>query len=235
MNLPLCRTLSSNCYTVEPITKQCDWVETKARLSVGRWYSTNQLLPDGRQIIVGGRKTQTLEYSPPSGRGAIPLGLLSNGQLYPFVHLLPTGDLFIFVNKHSIIYNYQNNKVVRTFPLIPGNPRTYPNGGSSVILPLKWEDDHQVAEILVCGGATSSSSKTATCSNTCGRIVATKANSNWVIETMPNPRCMGDMILLPDTNVLIINGAGKGNISNCTDHPRLNVVTLFTLSLEIPH
>ncbi|KAG0560890.1 hypothetical protein KC19_9G022400 [Ceratodon purpureus] len=205
------RTLSPNCYNVEPTTQICDWVQGNTDLKVGRWYSTNQLLPDGRQIIVGGRNTQTLEFAPPKASSqAITLGLLSKASLYPFVFLLPSGNLFIFAKTSSIIYNYQTNTVVRTFPNIAGNARTYPSGGSAVMLPLTWQDDYQSAKVLVCGGATSTSNTGATCSSSCGLISVTTAGSTWAMENMPMPRCMGDMLLLPDTNALIINGAQKG-------------------------
>ncbi|MCO5567182.1 hypothetical protein L7F22_020870 [Adiantum nelumboides] len=55
-------------------------------------------------------------------------------NLYPYVHLLPDGNLYIFANRYSIILNYQTNKVIKTFPTIPGEPRNYPSAGSSVCL-----------------------------------------------------------------------------------------------------
>jgi len=205
---------------VEPTDRHCDWVEAAEPLKVGRWYSTNQLLPDGRQIIVGGRNTFTLEYAPPSSKtSAIYFPFLNQtadskgpNNWYPFVHLLPHGELFIFANRDSIIYDYKLNKVVRTFDKIPGSARNYPSGGSSVMLPLGWENNWQKVYILVCGGATSVISQ-ASCQTTCGRIEVTNgvANATWAMEVMPSPRCMGDMVLLPDTNVMIINGAKNGN------------------------
>jgi len=47
---------------------------------------------------------------------------------------------------------------------------------------------------------------------TCGRIKITDPEpaAAWVVEDMPSPRVMGDMILLPHGEVLIINGATDG-------------------------
>eukprot|EP00250_Pteridium_aquilinum_P030123 c40694_g1_i1 orf=57-677(+) len=46
----------------------CDWVESSTQyLQDGRWYATNQLLPDGTQIIVGGRSVYTYEFIPANG------------------------------------------------------------------------------------------------------------------------------------------------------------------------
>jgi hypothetical protein len=48
-------------------------------------------------------------------------------------------------------------------------------------------------------------------SQTCGRIAPLAgADVNWAMETMPMRRNMGDMVLLPTRDVLIVNGAGSG-------------------------
>lgn len=206
-----------------PTTENCDWVEsTQYQLESGRWYATNQLLPDGVQIIVGGRSAYNLEYLPPSAANNQPLYFpflnktndAQNDNLYPFVHLLPDGNLYIFANRDSIVYNYIANTVVKKFPTIPGEPRNYPSAGSSVMLPLLAANQFSVVEVLICGGAQYGAflqpwtNKTA--SITCERITVTDTNPTWVEEKMPIPRCMGDMILLPTMDVLIINGASTG-------------------------
>ncbi|KAJ7525143.1 hypothetical protein O6H91_17G038300 [Diphasiastrum complanatum] len=200
----------------------CDWVEaTDQTLQQGRWYATNQLLPDGtRQIIVGGRNVFTTEFIPANGQGTTTLRLLKqtndaqNDNYYPYVHLIPDGNLFIFANRDSILYDYTTNTVVRTYPTIPGEPRNYPSAGSSVLLPLTASDGFQTAEVVVCGGAQYgaflNTQKFLTASDSCGRITVTDANPGWAMETMPTPRTMGDMVLLPTGDVLIINGAQNG-------------------------
>ncbi len=55
----------------------CNWVETTTPLQNGRWYATNQRLPDGSQVVVGGRSTSTLEYVPANGAPLF-LDLISN-------------------------------------------------------------------------------------------------------------------------------------------------------------
>ncbi|XP_024385531.1 aldehyde oxidase GLOX isoform X3 [Physcomitrium patens] len=201
----------------------CDWVEsTTQELQSGRWYSTNQLLPDGRQIIIGGRSAFNLEFIPPNANGPLYFPFLNatnddqNDNLYPYVHLLPSGNLFVFANRDSIEYNYLTDTVVRTFPRIPGEPRNYPSGGSSVMLPLLASNNFSIVEILVCGGAQYgaylNSAAQMTCSNTCGRMVVSDPNPTWAMDDiMPIPRCMGDMILLPTRDVMIINGAQQGS------------------------
>eukprot|EP00249_Psilotum_nudum_P036821 c8823_g1_i1 orf=423-2060(-) len=200
----------------------CDWVEsTDEFLQNGRWYATNQLLPDGsRQIIVGGLVAFTYEFIPANGAGATTLPFLQqtddaqNDNYYPYVHLLPDGTLYIFANRDSIILNYETNTVVKTFPTIPGEPRNYPSAGSSVLLPLHGSDGYSTVEVLICGGAQYGAflnvSTFPPASQTCGRITVTSSSPAWEMEDMPYRRTMGDMLLLPTGNVLIINGAQNG-------------------------
>jgi hypothetical protein len=108
--------------------------------------------------------------------------------------------------------------VVKTFPQVPGgDPRNYPSTGSGVLLPLRnLRSKSLQAEVLVCGGAPSGSYQKATKNefvgalNTCARIKITDPNPKWVVETMPGARVMSDMVMLPNGNVLIINGASSG-------------------------
>ncbi|XVF31206.1 hypothetical protein REPUB_Repub16aG0125800 [Reevesia pubescens] len=210
--------------------ENCDWIEFPKYLLQRRWYATNQILPDGRIIIVGGRRQFNYEFYPQDLEGGssssshiFTLNFLreTNDQgiennLYPFLHLLPDGNLFIFANTRSILLDYNQNRVVKEFPSIPGDgPRNYPSTGSSVLLPL----DENIAiepEIMVCGGAPRDSFTQAKQGNfiratsTCGRLKVSHANPSWTMEVMPVPRVMGDMILLPTGDVLIINGAELG-------------------------
>ncbi|KAE8717413.1 Glyoxal oxidase-related protein [Hibiscus syriacus] len=193
----------------------------------GGWYATNHLLPDGRQIIVGGRGQFNYEFIPKIVvANKINLPFLSEtndkgveNNLYPFVFLNVDGNLFIFANNRAILFDYVNNKVVRTYPTIPGGePRSYPSTGSAVLLPLKNLKASAIeAEVLVCGGAPKGAYLQSLkrvfmkALDTCARITITDPNPQWVMETMPLARVMGDMILLPDGNVLVINGAGSGS------------------------
>lgn len=209
---------------------QCDWIELPQHLSERRWYATNQILPDGRIIIIGGRRQFNYEFYPKSDEDlSFPQTFMlhflletrdyAENNLYPFVHLLPDGNLFIFANTRSILFDYKQNKVLKEYPEIPGaDPRNYPSTGSSVLLPLDERNGSTSvqAEIMICGGAQNASFALATqgvfirAISTCGRLVVSHANPSWVMEEMPLPRVMGDMILLPNGDVIIINGAQLG-------------------------
>ncbi|CAK7346258.1 unnamed protein product [Dovyalis caffra] len=206
---------------------KCDWVETGDSLGARRWYATNHILPDGRQIIIGGRRQFNYEFYPKtSAPNVYSLRFLVEtndrgieNNLYPFVFLNYDSNLFIFANNRAVLFSYKANKVLKTYPAIPGgDPRSYPSTGSAVLLPLKNLRAATIeAEVLVCGGAPKGSFYQADTKrnfvkalDTCARIKINDPNPKWVMETMPAARVMGDMTLLPNGNVLIINGAGAG-------------------------
>ncbi|XP_057840674.2 aldehyde oxidase GLOX [Cryptomeria japonica] len=204
----------------------CHWVESPTLLSSRRWYASNQILPDDRVIVVGGRRSFDYEFVPKRpGEKSFQLPFLvktnivgEENNLYPFTHLSSDGNLFIFANKDSILLDYNKNKVLRTFPTMPGGgPRSYPSSGSSVMLPLDSTNNFQRVEVLICGGAPDGAFKKATINQTfvealrtCGRMEITSSNPVWQMEDMPGPRVMNDMLILPTGEVLIINGAKQG-------------------------
>ncbi|PON72342.1 Glyoxal oxidase, N-terminal [Parasponia andersonii] len=172
--------------------RQCDWRESRGQLSAQRWYASSLALPQrDRVMVVGGRRAFSYEFVPKMSPNddAFHLPLLSStndrnsrgNNLYPFLHMSSDGNLFIFANRDSILFNYRRNRVVKTFPRIPGDgSRNYPSTGSSVILPLDHANRFQRVEVMVCGGAASGAYRAARGRhryleglNTCGRMVIT--------------------------------------------------------------
>ncbi|ERN10543.1 aldehyde oxidase GLOX [Amborella trichopoda] len=206
--------------------KQCNWVELEDQyLSAERWYASNQALPEkDRAIVIGGQYNQSYEFVPKSNpdEGVFDLPFLKDTKgdnLYPFIQLSSDGNLFIFANRDSILFDYKRNKVIRKFPKLPGTgARNYPSTGSSVMLPLDHADGFRRVEVMVCGGGVNGSYREARKNkvfrvgqSTCGRMVITDEEPKWAMEKMPQPRLMNDMILLPTGHVLVINGASRGS------------------------
>ncbi|KAL7163971.1 hypothetical protein ACSBR2_039974 [Camellia fascicularis] len=177
--------------------------------------------------IKSGRRQFNYEFFPKNSiNGSLPelfnLPFLHNttdrfeeNNLYPFLHLLPDGNLFIFANRRSISFDYVNNRVVKEFPEIPGEKRNYPAAGSSVLLPLRGNSP--APKVMICGGAPAFAfyqaeklSVYVAASKTCGRLKVTDPEPQWLMENMPMCRLMSDMILLPSGDVLIINDASNG-------------------------
>ncbi|EXC04188.1 hypothetical protein L484_019396 [Morus notabilis] len=209
-------------------TGGCDWLEIEFGLAARRWYATDHILPDGQVIVIGGRRQFNYEFYPKTTSSAknpysLPFLVQTNdakieNNLYPFVFLNVDGNLFIFANNRAILLDYTKNQVLKTYPQIPGgDPRSYPSTGSAVLLPLKNLQAQLIeAEVLVCGGAPKGAYVQAVNGNfvgalkSCARMKITDPNPTWVMEDMPLARVMGDMTLLPNGNVLIINGGAAG-------------------------
>ncbi|KAL2504019.1 glyoxal oxidase-related protein [Abeliophyllum distichum] len=177
-------------------------------LLTNTWCSSGAAMPDGTLLQTGGFNDGDHNTNDRN----------IENNLYPFVFLNVDGNLFIFANNRAILFDYTKGVVVKTYPTMPGgDPRNYPSTGSAVLLPLKNLQGGSIgAEVLVCGGAPKGSYVSAMNRNfvpalsTCGRIQITDANPQWTTETMPLARVIGDMVLLPNGEVLIINGASTG-------------------------
>jgi hypothetical protein len=130
-----------------------DWKEPGNKLASARWYATAQTMPDGTVFVASGslnglnptvlsNNNPTYEILSPGGvtqGNNIPMDILAKNQpyyMYPFVHLLRDGTLFVFVSKACQIFNVGTNTIVKELPDLPGDYRTYPNTGGSVLLPL---------------------------------------------------------------------------------------------------
>lgn len=141
----------------------------------------------------------------------VPMDILAKNQpyyMYPFIHLLKDGTLFVFVSKSAELFNVQKNTTVHTFPDLPGDYRTYPNTGGSVLLPLSSTTDW-APDVLVCGGGAYQDITSPT-EPSCGRIQPLSATAGWEMDSMPEGRGMVEGILLPDGSVLFVNGCNRG-------------------------
>ncbi|KAF3446418.1 hypothetical protein FNV43_RR11597 [Rhamnella rubrinervis] len=195
----------------------CDWIDYPISLSGIRWYSTQQILPDGSFVVVGGRRMFNYEYVPAEGEineKNFDLPFLrqttdpNENNLYPFVFLSTDGNLFIFANNRSILLNPTTNKIIRYFPILTGGSRNHPASAMAALLPIKIHDPDPNptlirAQVLICGGAKPEAATLVdkgvfvTAMKDCGRIEITDPYSTWHKEVMPTPRIMGDMLVLP--------------------------------------
>ena len=142
---------------------------------------------------------------------SIPLAILEKNQpyyMYPFVHLLNDGNLFIFVSKSAEIFNVAGNRTVTMLPDLPGDFRTYPNTGGSVLLPLSSSSDW-APEIVICGGGAYQDITSPTDSS-CGSIQPLSEDPTWAMESMPEGRGMVEATLLPDGTIIWLNGCNQG-------------------------
>ncbi|KAL6496585.1 hypothetical protein OROGR_029843 [Orobanche gracilis] len=227
----------------------CNFEESTRALYANRWYATQHVLQDGSFVVVGGRNAYNYEIIPSDTLEFTPklreLPLLEETEddggrennLYPFVNLLPDGNLFVFANYKSIVLNPYTGETLRRLPDLPGGSRNYPPSGMSSLLPinLNVDDGNPIdIQVLVCGGNTRESYTLSDlqqpkrtflqAAKDCGRLNL-DGHHEWEMEDMPSPRVMGDMLLLPNGDVLIINGAKAGTSAwNAAKDPNLTPV-----------
>ena len=202
-----------------------DWVENDNKLNSKRWYASVQMMADGTLFVASGSRNgldpiieannnPTYEILNAAGitQGrSIPMEILMKSQpyyMYPFLHLLSNGGLFVFVSNASEVFDVATNTTIRTFADLPGDYRTYPNTGGSVLLPLSSNTDWD-PDILICGGGPYQDI-TATTDASCGRIRPLSVNAEWEMDSMPEGRVMVEGINLPDGTVVWVNGANRG-------------------------
>ncbi|KAK0788112.1 hypothetical protein LTR75_012715 [Friedmanniomyces endolithicus] len=202
-----------------------NWNEPGNQLNTARWYPTLQTMPDGSIFVASGSlnglnptvlANNNPTYEILSAEGVtlgqyITMQLLVKAQpyyMYPFIHLLPDGTLFVFVSKSSETFDVANQKTTKSFPDLPGDYRTYPNAGGSVMLPLSAQNNW-TPEVMICGGGAYQDITSPT-DPSCGRIAPLVPNAAWEMDAMPEGRGMVEAVLLPDGTVLWVNGAQKG-------------------------
>ncbi|KAI4768276.1 galactose oxidase [Aureobasidium sp. EXF-3400] len=202
-----------------------DWSEPGNKLSTKRWYPSVQTLPDGRLFVASGslngldptvpaNNNPTYEILDKNGKSSgvsIPMEILVKNQpyyMYPFMHQLKDGSLFVFVSKSSELFNVDTNTTLRTFADLPGDYRTYPNTGTSVLLPLSSASDWN-PDIIICGGGAYQDITSPT-DPSCGRIQPLSTTPKWEMDSMPQGRGMVEGTLLPDGTVIFVNGGNEG-------------------------
>jgi len=123
----------------------------------------------------------------------------------------------MIAGNQTIIYDIETKEEIR-LPDIPNGVKvTNPFDGTATLLPLS--PPNYVPEILVCGGTTTSDlipqgdlSSQDPASDQCSRLTITPAGikKGWQVERMLEPRTLLEMVLIPNGQVLIINGARTG-------------------------
>ncbi|KAI3775533.1 hypothetical protein L1987_50112 [Smallanthus sonchifolius] len=217
------------------------FTEREGALGAPRWYASNCVLEDGSAVIVGGRDSYSYDLMPPqfdfkptvinlpflqqTTEPAAGQGLHVENNLYPFVYLIPDGNVFIFANNRAIRFNPRTGKTVKEYPVLEGGSRNYPPSGQAALLPLRLSPDNSKpipVEVVVCGGNKKDAFMNVDARYTqnrvfspaladCNRIKVLADNPVWEKEQdMPSPRTMGDLLQLPNGQFLLINGAKKG-------------------------
>ncbi|RIA87692.1 Copper radical oxidase [Glomus cerebriforme] len=207
-----------------------DWVERIGLMLSKRWYPTMLPLVNGKVIIMGGStggvglnnagaNNPTYNIWPPSNNDTpdpdVQFPFLTDtlpNNLYVFLHVVPNSQnknlLFMLSNQQGILYDLDTATTVTTYPKIAVQ-RTYPQTGSSLMLPLYPENNYK-AEVMICGGQ-ALYEITATSEASCGRLDLTNPTPAWEMDNFGGiPRVMPDSVILANGQVVFLNGAQTG-------------------------
>lgn len=201
-----------------------DWQENvnEVTLLEGRWYPSAMNMANGSIIVLGGEvgsnsaPTPSCEILPPPPGGYAKyldwLDRTDPDNLYPFMFVLPTGNIFVVYYNEARIIDEKTFDTVKTLPNMPGSVnnflsgRTYPLEGTGVILPM-YSPFTAPVTILVCGG---SANGAAYAVDNCVSTQPEVAAPTWTLERMPSQRVLSCICALPDGTYLILNGAQEG-------------------------
>ncbi|KAH9927682.1 copper radical oxidase [Fomitopsis serialis] len=200
-----------------------DWEENYQEVSLqrGRWYPSALVLSNGSVLVVGGEvgsngaPEPTLEILPtPAGGPTYKfldyLNRTDPNNLYPFLHMLPSGRVFIGYYNEARILDPITLDTYQVLPNMPGSVtsflagRTYPMEATAVLFP-QYPPYTDPVTVLICGG-----SNFGVALDNCISIQPEAENPDWTLERMPSKRVMTCIAPLPDGTFLIANGAQAG-------------------------
>ncbi|KAJ1565277.1 hypothetical protein HK096_003672 [Nowakowskiella sp. JEL0078] len=215
------------------------WSTAGTAMAQGRWYPSVLTLSDGSQLIVGGvsvalslneykagKRTlnPTYEFYPSKGT-AVNLPILTQNDpwnLYPFLNTMPiSGKVWVFVGGPSILLDTKTGitTALANMKDILHHPRIYPFTPTLAMLPLRPSNNY-TATMIVCGGTlrdagvtNTTVSSTGTASNYCSKINPEATIPVWTdnfIQWPGSGKVMPDVVLMPDGNLLYVNGATWG-------------------------
>jgi hypothetical protein len=206
----------------------------------------NRNFPNNDPFTSGGGSNPTYELYPNNGvaeRTMQFMGKTSGLNSYALTYLMASGKLFIQANYSTILFDADNN-IETPLPDMPGQIiRVYPASGANAMLPLTLANKYEQT-ILFCGGFFMEDGDWGTfdsprinpweqrASTDCQRMTPEPSDGSTPAyvqdDAMPDPRTMGQFILLPDGKILVVNGARNGTAGYGTH-------TNITLPANMPY
>ena len=177
-------------------------------MNLGRWYPSDQVLPNGDVLVVSGDVDVSTGNNPLPQVWQASTGTwrsLVNAQLqlglYPTLSIAPNGS--VFVSGPSIV----------TRSLDTSGTGTWTTVGNHVFQGVRDYDGmvmYQPGKVLVAGGSDPPT-------NTAEVIDLNAASPAWrAVSSMANARRQMNATMLPDGKVLVTGGTGGGGFNNST-------------------
>ena len=170
----------------------------------GRWYPTATTLSDGTVMVFSGldengNTNSTVEIYTLGSGWSTPYTAPWTPPLYPRMHLLPNGTVFYSGSTTSSAIFSPSTKTWTTGVATTNysGTRTY---GTSVLLPLTPTNGYK-PRVMIMGGGSPATATTEI-------IDLSVSNPQWVYgPNMSEPRIEMDAVILPNGNVLALNGS----------------------------
>ncbi|KAI0029391.1 glyoxal oxidase N-terminus-domain-containing protein [Vararia minispora EC-137] len=225
---PTVETLEDGTLLIMGGCKSCDFINNANSAN-----PTYEIFPSLPALGPDGAYSPSLSIANPVFSPFLNSTLPAN--LYPLTFLLPSGRLLVQANRKTAIIDHRAG-TEELLGDVPDAVRTYPASASVVLLPLtprnRWE-----ATIMFCGGSNISDDEwtnnlaQAPASKSCVQITPDVSGQYDHTDSLPEGRTMGNLILLPTGQVMLLNGANSGiaGIGNASwavgqsyaDHPIL--------------
>lgn len=216
-----------------------DFWEHVTEMEAGRWYPTCTALPNGQVLTMSGTMgsggpvsatapvNNTLQlFDAAAGlQPSTPLPSPFSSyfppdfptiDLYPFVYVLPSGELLVHSRNVTRLYDWSSNTwSPMELPAAYPHSRTYPGQGSSVLLPLLPTDDPPYrARVMTFGGGGADPQDlnvSTPATDTVEMLDLSASSPAWrYTAPMSGPRVMLDATLLPNGTVLVVGGSATG-------------------------
>ncbi len=249
--LGLAKGADHDVHTFDPATES--W-KRYPDMPKARWYPTVTVLPDGKVMSTSGFAAHAWDvilrflgislsavnedyeiFDPVTNQMSAPKAFWKGIRLYPFVHVLPGGTLFVHSQNKTRLMNISNfGWLPGEFANVQPGTRTYNGMGSCVLLPIQWDgtdlSGEQKTKLMIVGGSTLLEPNHDAPATDTAEIfefdAQNPANSHWRETTkMSTQRFMSDTVILPDGTVFMVNGAGKGQSDH--NHDSIRITELF--------
>jgi len=211
-----------------------------AEMSFARWYPTPTLLASGKVLIMGGTqgvgagspRNYKYEIFDPEKPFQMPMPQFDidptymkvvKQNYYPFNFVMPTGHIFNFCGRNGRILDAEKGAYLSAVvPFRPGYAHgQFPYTGTGAMLALDPANNYTQMEVMLFGGNNEQATVKGNENMIAGRwshrmritwdaTGRTYQFSGWAEEDMFIPRVMGDVVNLPNGDLILMNGAMRG-------------------------
>ncbi|CCL99883.1 uncharacterized protein FIBRA_01908 [Fibroporia radiculosa] len=187
----------------------------------------NRNYPNVDPEYEGGAAEPTFEFYPSRGDAQVMQFMIQTSGLNSYAHtfMMPSGKMFVQANVSTMLWDPLEN-IETPLPDMPdGIVRVYPGSGATAMLPLTPANNY-TPTIMFCGGSDMPDYAWGNyswpfintfwnpASNRCHQITPEPTDGSapeYVeVDSMSDPRTMGQFIHLPNGKMLVVNGGRNG-------------------------